>query len=125
MAVCPGQAALDQIFPPERADQFFEALYGGAEDGAYDIRLVCESVTDDEARMAFNLTQRPGHCLRCNLTYGLPQVFQRHPILNVKQAAQDIAKLLGWPGASYEIGPTRDLGAELHQIPLILRRTEG
>ena len=124
MAVCPDQAVLDAIFPPERADQFFEALYGGAEEGAYDIRLICEGVSDTEARLAFNLAQRPGQCLRCSLTYGLPQVFQRHPILNVEQVARDAAQALGWAKASYEIGATRDLGPELHQIPLLLHRKD-
>ena len=30
---------LAELFPPERTDAFFEALFGGAEEGAYDIRL--------------------------------------------------------------------------------------
>ena len=31
------ETALKQLFPAERADAFFEALYGDAAEGAYDI----------------------------------------------------------------------------------------
>ena len=31
---------LQRLLPAQRADQFFEALYGEIEEGAYDIRLV-------------------------------------------------------------------------------------
>ena len=30
---------LEQVFPPERTAQFFEALFGDPEEGAYDIRM--------------------------------------------------------------------------------------
>ena len=33
------QEFLDELLPPERSDQFFDALYGDASEGAYDIRL--------------------------------------------------------------------------------------
>ena len=77
------KAFLESVFPPERTEAFFDALFGGAEEGAYDIVLVCRSEGEGKAELAFELHQRPGKCLACNLTYGLPQVFQRHPILNV------------------------------------------
>ena len=32
------QSFLESIFPAERTDAFFDALFGGAEEGAYDIR---------------------------------------------------------------------------------------
>ena len=91
------QAFLDEIFPAQRTDDFFDALFGGAEEGAYDIRLVCRNVTPVRAQLAFELRQRPGKCLVCNLTYGLPQVFQRHPVLNVAGVAKAVAEkgLLG------------------------------
>ena len=75
------KAFLESVFPPERTEAFFDALFGGAEEGAYDIVLVCRSEGEGKAELAFELHQRPGKCLACNLTYGLPQVFQRHPIL--------------------------------------------
>ena len=90
------QAFLNEIFPATRADDFFDALFGGAEEGAYDIFLVCRETTAETARLAFELRQRPGKCLVCNLTYGLPQVFQRHPVLNVAGVARDVGKRLGW-----------------------------
>ena len=69
------KAFLESVFPPERTEAFFDALFGGAEEGAYDIVLVCRSEGEGKAELAFELHQRPGKCLACNLTYGLPQVF--------------------------------------------------
>lgn len=37
------KAFLESVFPPERTEAFFDALFGGAEEGAYDIVLVCRS----------------------------------------------------------------------------------
>ena len=118
------QAFLDSIFPPERTDAFFEALFGGAEEGAYDISLVCRNHTSDTANLAFELRQRPGKCLACNLTYGLPQVFQRHPVLNVAGVAQEVARRLGWPeeGTRWTLGHTEEHGREMHAIPLTVKR---
>ena len=118
------QTFLDKIFPAGRADEFFDALFGGAEEGAYDIGLVCRSVEPQKARLAFELRQRPGKCLVCNLTYGLPQVFQRHPILNVAGVASAVAQELGWPAESvnWKLGHTEEVSRELHVIPLILER---
>ena len=116
------QSFLDKIFPPSRADEFFDALFGGAEDGAYDIGLVCRGVEAQKAKLAFELRQRPGKCLACNLTYGLPQVFQRHPILNVAGVARDVAAQLGWPAEStkWKLGHTEEVNRELHVIPLVV-----
>ena len=117
------QKVLDETFPPERTDAFFDALFGGAEEGAYDIRLVPLGVTDKEARLAFELRQRPGKCLKCSLTYGLPQVFKRHPVLNVATVARDVAGRLGWEGEpGWDLGPTEEVDAETHVIPLRLVR---
>lgn len=66
------QTFLDKVFPTERTDAFFDALFGGAEEGAYDIRLVCRHVSPREARLDFELRQRPGKCLACNLTWPAP-----------------------------------------------------
>lgn len=117
------QAFLDEIFPAQRTDDFFDALFGGAKEGAYDIRLVCRNVTPVRAQLAFELRQRPGKCLVCNLTYGLPQVFQRHPVLNVAGVAKAVAKRLGWPeNTPWKLEPTEEISHELHAIPLVLER---
>ena len=118
------QDFLNKIFPPERTNDFFDALFGGAEEGAYDILLVCRSYTSDTANLAFELRQRPGKCLACNLTYGLPQVFQRHPILNVAGVVREIAHRLGWPEeeTKWELGPTKEHSREMHAIPLTVKR---
>ena len=118
------QSFLDSIFPAERTDAFFDALFGGAEEGAYDIRLVCRSVEANRAVLAFELHQRPGKCLVCNLTYGLPQVFQRHPVLNVAGVARAIAQKLGWPEESinWRLGTTEEISRKLHAIPFLLER---
>lgn len=123
MANSLDQAWLDSIFPPQKADEFFDALYGGAEEGAFDIALVAQKIDHDRADLAFELRQRPGKCLRCNLTYGLPQVFQRHPILAVADLASKIAAKLGF-GNDYkwELGETRDMGPELHEIPFVVQK---
>lgn len=117
------QTFLDTVFPAERTDAFFDALFGGAEEGAYDIRLVCRQVSDNRADLAFELHQRPGKCLVCNLTYGLPQVFQRHPVLNVAGVARAVAEKLGWSDKSpWKLGSTQEVSRELHCIPLIIER---
>lgn len=116
-------AVLDSIFPSkERTDAFFDALFGGAEEGAYDIRLVCRTVEANRAALAFELHQRPGKCLACNLTYGLPQVFQRHPVLNVAGVARAVADHLGWTEVSWKLGATEEISRELHAIPLLLQK---
>lgn len=110
------------IFPPERADDFFEALFGGAEDGAYDISLRFVKASGNSYEFAFDLTQRPGKCLACNLTYGLPQVFSRHPILNVKGVAEAVAQALGKDPAAvrWELQATREASSSLHWIPMLV-----
>lgn len=118
------QSFLESIFPAERTDAFFDALFGGAEEGAYDIRLVCRSLDADRAVLAFELHQRPGKCLACNLTYGLPQVFQRHPVLNVAGVAKAVATHLGWPeSAPWKLGATEEISRKLHVIPFVVSRS--
>lgn len=110
------------IFPPERADSFFEALFGGAEEGAYDISLRFVEKRDRVYEFAFDLKQRPGRCLACNLTYGLPQVFARHPVLNVAGVAVSAAEALGVNPSevSWELKPTREVSSALHSIPFLM-----
>lgn len=122
---CPDRATLDRIFPPERADAFFDAIYGGAEEGAYDISLQCKNVDDTKAVLAFVLQRRPGKCLKCSLTYGLPQVFQRHPIINAANTAEAIATELGWNcPIRWTLGSTTELNDDQHEIPFIIEKAQ-
>ncbi len=114
-------ARLDEIFPPSITDAFFEALFGDAEDGAYDIRLRFEGHDHRELRFAFHLLQRPGMCLACNLTYGLPQVFTRHPLLGVGKLAQTLAEKINARMASWALGSTREISQSLHVIPFTIK----
>lgn len=122
---CAGleQAQLDALFPPEKTNQFFEALYGDVDDGPYDIRLVCNEMGPDYVNLAFDLERRPGKCLACNFTYGLPAVFARHPVIGAAELAQKIAGLLGWQGeVSWEFLHTRENNEELHSVPFVITR---
>ena len=85
------------LFPPERSNDFFEALFGDADEGAYDIALRYSGydAASNTLRFYLDLHQWPGKCLVCNLTHGLPEVFSRHPIVNIKGLTADVAKLLG------------------------------
>ena len=115
---------LDEIFPPERSDDFFEALYGDPAEGAYDIRLVFRSAEAQSLHFAFELHQRPGKCLACNLTYGLPQVFMRHPLINLKGLAGALGGLAGWKAEElrFQIGRTEESSPTLHVLPLHIQR---
>lgn len=112
---------LDEIFPPSRTDAFFEALFGDAEEGAYDIRLRFEKHVPGELTFAFQLHQRPGMCLACNLTYGLPQVFTRHPVLAVGDLARTLGERIGRVPASWALGSTREISRSLHVIPFTVK----
>ncbi len=113
------QNFLDSLLPLEKSDQFFEALYGDASEGAYDIRLACVSVAKKKIELAFHLTQRPGKCLVCSLTYGLPTVFSRHPLINIKGMIKKIQDA-GVKIADWRLGNTREINSSLHVIPLYL-----
>ena len=111
---------LDALFPPERSDDFFDALYGDAAEGAYDIRLVFRSAEPTSLHFAFELHQRPGKCLACNLTYGLPQVFARHPLINLKGLVEALCGLMGWNAEEirFTLDRTQESSSKLHWIPL-------
>lgn len=111
---------LKRIFPPEKTDAFFDALYGGAEEGAYDISLVCKEADEQKAVFFFELRQRPGKCLKCSLTYGLPEVFRRHPVIDLRGIVDQCAAALGWPAAEWTLGPVEEVSPELHRIPLVM-----
>jgi hypothetical protein len=111
---------LDGLFPKDRADDFFDALYGDASEGAYDISLELKGAKGDILQFEFHLEQRPGKCLACNLTYGLPKVFSRHPVINISGLVNGIVRLLGnnTDSVQWKIGATREISEKLHVIPL-------
>jgi hypothetical protein len=113
------QEFLDTLLPAEKSDQFFEALYGDAAEGAYDIRLEPVSISRDRIVLAFNLTQRPGKCLVCSLTYGLPNVFSRHPLINIKGMVDKMGEK-GVQVKNWRLGDTEESTSSLHVIPLYL-----
>jgi len=113
---------LEELFPEGRADAFFESLFGGAEEGSFDIGLSYKAHRENKLHFEFQLRQRPGKCLACNLTYGLPQVFKRHPVINVSGLTDEITKRLNgkFRCGAWELGATRELSRELHVIPLVI-----
>jgi hypothetical protein len=116
------QEILNKLFPKERSDQFFEALYGDISEGAYDIRLTFNGQSENKLLFAFQLTPRPGKCLACSLTYGLPQAFARHPVIDVNGLVQAINRLLDGQAqcSSWQLGLTQERSREHHEIPLTL-----
>ncbi len=115
---------LRSLFPSERADDFFDALFGDASEGAYDIVLKYNDYLPETKELYFELQliQRPGKCLACNLTYGLPEVFSRHPVINIKGLVAEIDGLLGDNGSckSWTLKHTNSVSSTLHIIPLII-----
>ncbi len=114
------QETLDTLFPKERTDDFFDALFGDASEGAYDIELAYGGTSGGQLVMELRLHERPGCCLACNLTQGLPQVFSRHPIINVSGLVGDIDSLLGDNASCKEwtLGFTEQRSKEMHIIPI-------
>ena len=120
---------LAELFPPARSNDFFEALFVDAEEGAYDIALRYSGCDAGGGTLHFylDLIQRPGKCLVCNLTHGLPEVFSRHPIVNIKGLAADVAKLLGpqVECTNWKLGSTQQEESARHCIPLTLTMSEA
>jgi hypothetical protein len=113
------QDFLDQLLPLNLSNKFFEALYGDASDGAYDISLQFVSASDEQIVLEFNLIQRPGKCMVCNLTYGLPNVFSRHPLININNMMKKIEEK-GVKVENWYLGDTKELNTSLHTIPFYL-----
>jgi hypothetical protein len=111
---------LTEIFPGEKADQFFELLYGDVDEGAYDIKLSYNGYQSGQLEFIFNLIRRPGKCLACNLTYGLPQVFSRHPALDIEGLVQKFQQIMEQKAeiTHWQLGETREISRDLHVIPL-------
>ncbi|MBW1741692.1 MAG: pancreas/duodenum homeobox protein 1 [Deltaproteobacteria bacterium] len=113
---------LQKLFPPGRADQFFDALYGDATEGAFDIALEFKGHSQNKLQFEFHLKQRPDKCLACHLTFGLPEIFSRHPIINTTGLVQEIEQLLNGRArcTNWQLGMTQVVSSELHVIPLTL-----
>ena len=118
---------MNRLFPADRADRCFEVLFVDVSEGAYAIERVYKGLQPGRIIFEFHLKQRPGCCLVCSLTYGLPQVFSRHPVINVKGLVEEITGLLeGRMGLcrKWELDRTREVSTALHIIPLILHMEE-
>ncbi|MFN2353930.1 MAG: pancreas/duodenum homeobox protein 1 [Desulfopila sp.] len=113
---------LQQVFPKTKADDFFEALLGDAEEGSYDISLSYRGCNDTSIHLEVQLKERPGHCLACNLTQGLPTVFSRHPIINIKGLVEQVSSDLGddIDCRDWSLGYTQQKSSGLHAIPLTI-----
>lgn len=111
---------LESIFPKERADDFFEALFGDASEGAYDIELAYREYNGNTLIMDLLLHERPNCCLACNLTLGLPQVFSRHPIINITGIVRELDALLGdsYQCGDWSLGRTEQYSSSMHAIPI-------
>lgn len=114
---------LAKIFPRERSNDFFDALFGDASEGAYDIELAYRDVKGDTLTMDLRLHERPNRCLACNLTQGLPQVFSRHPVINIKGVVSELQSLLGDSInlGEWSLGYTEQQKRSLHVIPLKIK----
>jgi hypothetical protein len=116
---------LKELFPRGRDDQFFDALYGGAEEGAFDIALAFVSFEPEKGRLIleYRLTERPGKCMACSLTYGLPQVMERHPVIDVQGTVAKIGQRLvdGWAVSGWTLGRTTPYAPKVNVIPLIIQ----
>ncbi len=114
------QNFLAELFPKNRSNDFFEALFGDANEGAYDISIAYGGTNGNTISMELILTERPGHCLACNLTQGLPQVFSRHPVINVAGVVEKVEQSLNGSVRCKEwsLGYTTQKSGNLHAIPL-------
>ena len=118
---------LESIFPKERANDFFEALFGDANEGAYDIELAYRESKEDMLIMDLLLHERPNCCLACNLTQGLPQVFSRHPIINITGIIRELDALLGdeYQCGDWSLGYTEQYSSSVHAIPIKIALNRG
>ena len=116
---------LREFFPADRSDSFFEALYGDTEEGAYNIELAYQGYTPNSRSLhfVFNLLERPGKCLACHLTHGLPEVFARHPVIGVAGLIGKINALLGDKGecGEWQLGSTQNLSRKHYGVPLTIK----
>lgn len=114
---------LQQLFPKERSNDFFDALFGDADEGAYDIELAYAGTNGKSITLELRMHERPGRCLVCSLTQGLPQVFARHPVINVAGLVEDVDKMLAGVAScgEWSLGRTEQRKKNLHIIPLTIQ----
>lgn len=114
------QPVLRELFPAQRTADFFEALFGDAEEGAYDIALTFKGGDSRSLNFSLELHERPNRCLACNLTSGLPEVFSRHKVINLDGLVADIEKKLNGKAKceAWKLGRTQQVSRSLHFIPL-------
>jgi hypothetical protein len=117
---------LEQLLPHRLTDDFFEALLGDAKEGAYDIRLAFKGASTQLLKFELELHRRPGKCLACSLTYGLPKVFTCHPIINLKGLVQRITERLDGQAicGPWKLGRTLEISRDLHVVPLVIALAE-
>lgn len=117
---------LQQLFPKERSNDFFDALFGDASEGAYDIELVYNGSDGKSINLELRLHERPGCCLACNLTQGLPEVFTRHPVINVAGVVEAVDTLLAGQAKcrKWSLGRTEQRSKAMHLIPLTIELGE-
>ncbi|MBW2367839.1 MAG: pancreas/duodenum homeobox protein 1 [Deltaproteobacteria bacterium] len=113
---------LENLFPETRSDNFFEALFGDAQEGAFTIQLKFREQVQNELQFELHLKRRPGKCLVCNLTYGLPQVFSKHPVINIQGVVDEIGKQIGngYRLDGWQLGATREASRDVHVVPLTI-----
>jgi hypothetical protein len=118
-------AVLLDLFPTARSDNFFEALYGDVDEGAYNIELEYQGYAPNSHSLhfIFNLRERPGKCLACHLTHGLPEVFSRHPVIGIAGLVEKINGLLAGRAecGEWRLGATQSISRKLYGVPLIIR----
>jgi hypothetical protein len=116
---------LEDLLPPQLSNDFFEALYGDADEGAYNISLSFKNYDSEKNILSFDLRliERQDKCLACNLTYGLPDVFSCHPLININGMVEKIVALLGGDTKciDWKLGRTQTPASNLHIIPLTIR----
>lgn len=117
---------LKKLFPEERSNEFFDALFGDAQEGAYDIHLVYGGINGNTLLLELELHERPGKCLACNLTQGLPTVFSRHPVINLGGLVDEVNSLLTGQASckDWSLGYTEQRSKEMHVIPLKIELEE-
>ena len=119
-AVFADPALLTRLFPPARTGEFFDALFGDPDEGAYNIALRYGGSGGRRLSFFLDLHQRSGKCLACNLTSGLPAVFEKHPIINIEGLAEQAASLAEARCTDWRLDRTRQEERERYCIPLIL-----
>lgn len=114
--------ACAELMPADTADRFFDALFGDASEGSYDLELSYRSSDNETLVFDILLHERPGHCLACNLTYGLPEVFSRHPVIDINGIVEKIDDMLDErrKTGDWKLGATSQRSQALHSIPLLI-----